>query len=84
MNNIIKKIVIASLAVVGALSVASSASAGKQNKWILEYTYMSGSSVVGEQVINQCTGSVFTSGRVTSSKVLVSSEPCSYDMTNNF
>ncbi|WP_153913979.1 hypothetical protein [Shewanella sp. TC10] len=83
MNNLIKKTVIASFATAGIISVAFSAYAGMQNKWILEYTYMSGSTVVGEQVVNQCTGSVFTSGTVTSSKRLVASEPCSYDMSDN-
>ncbi|ACA86724.1 hypothetical protein [Shewanella woodyi] len=83
MSKLIKKVAIATLVTTGALSAAFTAYAGKQDKWILEYVYMSGSTVVGEQVINQCTGSVFNSGQVTSNKVLVASEPCSYDDSNN-
>ncbi|MDR8525315.1 hypothetical protein [Shewanella fidelis] len=67
----------------GLISVASSVYAGKQNKWILEYTFMSGSTVVGEQVINQCTSTEFTTGQVTANKVLRASEPCSYDHSKN-
>lgn len=79
MNNLIKKTAIASLATIGILSVASTALAGYQNKWILEYHYMSGSSVVGEKIVNQCTGSVYNSGQITTNKRLVASEPCGYD-----
>ena len=83
MNTLIKKTAIVSFTTIGILSAAFTASAGKQNQWILEYTYMSGSTVVGEQVINQCTGTVFNSGQITSSKRLVSSEPCGYDNSDN-
>ncbi|WP_144207593.1 hypothetical protein [Shewanella donghaensis] len=79
MNNFIKKTAIASLATIGILSVASTALAGYQNKWILEYHYMSGSSVVGEKIVNQCTGSSTNIGQVTTSIRLVASEPCGYD-----
>ncbi|WP_394204496.1 hypothetical protein [Shewanella waksmanii] len=79
----IKKTAITILAAAGVLTAATSAIAGKQNGWILEYTYMSGGNLVGEQVVNQCTGAVFTTGQVTSNKVLRASEPCSYDMSDN-
>jgi hypothetical protein len=84
MSKLIKKVVIASLATVGMLSVAFAAYPDSRGKSILEYHYMSGSTVVGEQVVNQCTGSVYTSGQVTSTKILFNSEPCgSYNLASN-
>ncbi|WDE04308.1 hypothetical protein SG34_023660 [Thalassomonas viridans] len=46
---------------------------------ILEFVYYSDSSystVVGERVDNQCTGSTYTSGTVTPYVRIVGSEPC--------
>ena len=78
MNTLIKKSAIASLAAIGILSASFATYAGYQSKYILEYQYMSGSTVVGEQIINQCTGHTYTTGQVTNIKNRVGSEPCEY------
>ncbi|WDE10787.1 DUF6289 family protein [Thalassomonas haliotis] len=46
---------------------------------ILEFAYYSDASystVVGEKVMNQCTGTTYTTGTVTSYRRIVGSEPC--------
>ncbi|WP_440056579.1 DUF6289 family protein (plasmid) [Pseudoalteromonas sp. T1lg65] len=69
-----KTILLAASLVAGLAATAASAYRGG---YIIEILYYDNNGkVVGEKIINQCYGSTFTSGTVTSNARIVSSEPC--------